>query len=83
MPKRNELKAIVAERGQITIPKQIRDSLGIGAGAVLKFEMKDRKIILSKDISEDPIARVVGILKGKTPYTSTDAYMNDIRGRME
>lgn len=83
MTKRNELKAVVAERGQITIPKQIRDKLGIEAGAVLRFEMKDRKIVVSKDIAEDSIARVIGILKGKTPYTSTDDYINEIRGRSE
>lgn len=83
MTKRHELKAVVAERGQVTIPKPIRDKLGIGAGAVLKFEMKDRKIVVSRELSEDPISRVVGILKGKTPYTSTDDYINEIRGRVE
>ena len=81
MSKRNELKAVVAERGQVTIPKQLRDKLGIKPGAVLKFEMKESKMIISKEHADNPVAQVLGILKGKTRYSSTDEYINEIRGK--
>lgn len=83
MTKRNELKAVVAERGQVTIPKLIRDRLGLVPGAVLTFELKGSKIIVTKQIVGDPVSSVYGCLKGATAYTSTDAYINAIRGVAE
>jgi antitoxin PrlF len=32
------MKAVVAERGQVTIPKRLRDRLGIRPGTVLEFQ---------------------------------------------
>ena len=83
MRRRQRLKAIVAERGQVTIPKVIRDRLGIGPGAVVSFELQDNKIIVSKELTADPIASVYGCLTGATRYASTEEYMTEIRGPTE
>ena len=32
------MKTVVSEKGQITIPKAVRDKLGIVAGTVVEFE---------------------------------------------
>jgi antitoxin PrlF len=80
MAKHNRLKAVVAERGQVTIPKRIRDTLGLMPGAILTFELSGNKITISKEVPTDPIAGLFGCLKGTTPYTSTDAYIKEIRG---
>jgi antitoxin PrlF len=80
MSKRNKLKAVVAERGQVTIPKAVRDRLGIRPGAVLIFELADRRIIVTKELTQDPIATVYGCLKAHTQYSSTDEYIGEIRG---
>lgn len=41
----------VTEKGQITIPKDLRDSLGFGAGSEVKFERADDGILLKKVVS--------------------------------
>lgn len=38
----------VTEKGQITIPKPLRDALGIGAGTEVEFERVDDAIVVRK-----------------------------------
>lgn len=83
MGKRKNLKTVVADRGQVTIPKLLRDKLGLGPGTVIVFELRNGKIILTKDATHDPIASVYGCLKKSVPYASTDSYINEIRGGAE
>jgi antitoxin PrlF len=43
------MSATVTSKGQITIPKQVRDLLGIGPGSVVDFERaEDGRIVLVK-----------------------------------
>jgi len=56
------MKAIVAERGQITIPKAIRDSLGLTPGVVLNLREENGRIVAEKAPVEDPVAKVTGCL---------------------
>jgi AbrB family looped-hinge helix DNA binding protein len=71
------MKAIVAERGQVTIPKAIRDRLGIRMHTVLNIEAKDGKLIAVKMDDRDPVSRVLGSLKMKS---GTDQLMREWRG---
>ena len=43
------MEATVAERGQITLPKAVRDALGLTKGTTLKVELDGGRIILRKD----------------------------------
>ncbi len=38
----------VGEKGQVTIPKELRNALGIGAGTEVAFEMADDAILVRK-----------------------------------
>jgi len=38
----------VTEKGQVTIPKELRDALGIGAGAEVTFQRADDAILVRK-----------------------------------
>lgn len=38
----------VTEKGQVTIPKDLRDALGIGAGTQVDFERSDDSIVIRK-----------------------------------
>lgn len=38
----------VTEKGQVTIPKELRDALGIGAGTEVEFERSDDSIVVRK-----------------------------------
>lgn len=70
------MKAIVAERGQVTIPKALRDKLGIRPGTALEFAAKDGTLIARK-AETDPVSRVFGCLgRGM----DTDKFMRGVRG---
>ena len=70
------MKAIVADRGQVTIPKKIRDSLGIVPQTVLEFHEENGKLIAVKATEEDPVSRVIGCLKIEN---GTDELMKELR----
>lgn len=38
----------VTEKGQVTIPKELRDEFGIGAGSEVVFERRDDVIVVRK-----------------------------------
>lgn len=70
------MKAIVAERGQVTIPKPLRDKLGIRPGTALEFSAKDGALVARKAAS-DPVSQVFGCLGGRG---GTDQFIREIRG---
>lgn len=74
------MEATVAERGQITLPKAVRDALGLTKGTTLKVELDGGRIILRKDVSE-ALRRVRGKFKLVGGLTTTDEAMRMIRGR--
>lgn len=73
------MEATVAERGQITLPKAVRDALGLTKGTLLKVELEGGRIILRKNV-DDAISRARGRFK-LPPGTTTDDIMREIRGR--
>ncbi len=71
------MKATVAERGQVTIPKVLRKKLGIKSGTALDFREENGRLVAVKIAGADPVARVYGCVKfGKR----TDALMRELRG---
>lgn len=73
------MEATVAERGQITLPKAVRDALGLTKGTLLKVELEGSRIILRKNV-DDAISRARG--RFKLPEgVSTDDVMRELRGR--
>jgi AbrB family looped-hinge helix DNA binding protein len=73
------MEATVAERGQITLPKEVRDALGLTKGTKLTVELEGSRIVLRKDVG-DVVSRVRGRLK-LPPGVSTDDVMRELRGR--
>lgn len=73
------MEATVAERGQITLPKAVRDALGLTKGTQLKVELDGSRIILRKNV-DDAISRVRGRVP-LPPGVSTDDIMRELRGR--
>lgn len=74
------MEATVAERGQITLPKAVRDALGLTKGSKLKVELEDGSIVLRKDVSA-ALAQLRGRFKLAEGFTSTDEALRAIRGR--
>ena len=71
------MKSIVSEKGQVTIPKKVRDRLGIRPGQVLDFHADQGRLIGVKATAEDPVESVFGILD---LGTSADEAMKRLRG---
>ena len=42
----------VTEKGQVTIPKDLRDALGIGPGTEVHFERRDDAVLVRKVAAE-------------------------------
>jgi len=69
--------AVVAERGQVTIPKTLREQMGIRPSCALSFSVRNGMLIAVKAETSDPVSRVVGCLK--TTKTS-DELLKELRG---
>ena len=57
-----DMKSTLSERGQITIPKKIREQLGLRPGQELEFETRDGLLIGRKRMVGDPVSAVTAIL---------------------
>lgn len=71
------MKAILSEKGQVTIPKALRDRLGLRAGQVLDFTDEHGRLVAKKAAETDPVESVFGILSSEP---STDALIASMRG---
>jgi AbrB family looped-hinge helix DNA binding protein len=51
----------VTEKGQVTIPKPIRDKLGIGPGSEVEFILRNGEVVIEarNDTAEDPETRLM------------------------
>ncbi len=73
------MKAVVSEKGQVTIPKDLRVKLGLRPGTILDFEAVEGKLVATKKDPTDPFSRWMG--KGKLPADlGVDDYLGLIRG---
>jgi len=72
------MKTSVSEKGQVTIPKALRDRLGIRPGQTLEFYEEGGRLIAARVAEADPVDRVYGIL---TAHRTTDALLRALRGK--
>ena len=70
----------VTSKGQVTLPKQIRDALGIQPGSEVEFELEDGRAILRKSIKGEVLTRWEGYLRDQLPADSVDEMMESLRG---
>lgn len=67
----------VSKKGQVTIPKAVRDRLGIGPGSLVRFVLAADGEVVLRPVEGDRFDRMVGTLK--TDMT-TDQIMALLRG---
>jgi antitoxin PrlF len=62
--------ATLTSKGQITLPKEIRDRLGLDAGSMLDFQVLEDNTITARQVKPDA-RRIRGLLKSPhaTPLT--------------
>ena len=51
------MRSIVAERGQVTIPKSLRDCLGIKPGTILEFFEEGGRLVAVKVDEKTPLMK--------------------------
>lgn len=67
----------ITEKGQVTIPKEIRENFGFYPGQEVRFVKRDRGVVLEKIQPVDVWEKYSGFLKiGK----KTDEVIRELRG---
>ncbi len=68
----------ITEKGQVTIPKHLRDRFGMTANVEVDITPTERGLLIRKrPAGKHPVERVYGILNGG----NTDDYLDEVRGR--
>jgi len=74
----------IGERGQVTIPKEIRDRFGLGPNIDVEFHVENGSIVLRKAPRKLEIERWRGRCRASFAdlgYRSVDEFVEDVRGR--
>ncbi|MCD6491908.1 MAG: AbrB/MazE/SpoVT family DNA-binding domain-containing protein [Candidatus Njordarchaeia archaeon] len=54
-------KTKVTEKFQVTIPKDIREKIGLMPGEIIEVEVMDEKtIVLKRDVVKNPLEHLIG-----------------------
>ncbi len=73
------MKPTVTSRARVTILRKLRERLGIDPGSVLRLHEHDGRIVLLKDVPEDPVKVVFGVLRHL--HQETDSVVGELRSR--
>jgi AbrB family looped-hinge helix DNA binding protein len=72
------MHSTISQKGQVTVPKPLRDRLGIRPGDRLDFTEEEGRIVVSKTTDKrDPVGTIYGILSLEE---STDEVLRELRG---
>lgn len=71
------MRTRVTDKGQVTIPKPLRDSLGIEPGDELEFAEAGGMLTARRVMRRDPLDALVGMVSERV---DVDAYLAAARG---
>jgi len=74
----------IGERGQVTIPKGIRDRFGLGPDTDIEFRVVNGSIVLKKAPKKLALQKWKGRCResfSDLGYSSVDKFIDDVRGR--
>ena len=72
--------ATMTSKGQITVPKKVRDALGLVPGSQIEFSVADGCAVLRKQVPTDAFDRWEGYLRGRLPGGTVDETIEMLRG---
>jgi len=67
----------MTSKGQVTIPKELREKLGIKPGGYIEIKETEAGYVIMKHIEDECLYKYVGILDGKN---SSDEVIRELRG---
>lgn len=62
----------IGEKGQVVIPKDIREYLGLETGTEINFKIEDNKVILKREDSKDFLKEFSNVPKIERKLTSKE-----------
>ena len=74
----------IGERGQVAIPKDIREQFGLGPETEVEFQVVGGSIVLKKAPKRLNLSKWKGRCAdsfAKLGYSSVDKFIDDVRGR--
>ena len=72
------MKSAISEKGQVTIPKAVRERLGLRPGTLIEFRAEEGKLVGTKAVPEDVFRKWRG--RGRLPRNlSVDEYLRRTR----
>ncbi len=77
------MKALVTSKGQVTIPKELRDRFGIAPGVHVDFTGTGDGIRIRKVVDRSKRSRVLGCLKTELADRSVAKLLEELRGPVE
>ena len=72
------ITAKVTSKGQITLPKKVRQKLGVEPGEMVSFEEKEGMVFIRRAVRPSPFDRWTGAFRGRA--RSTDELIRNLRG---
>ncbi len=77
-------RAKITSKGQVTLPKEMRDKIGIDTGSFIEIRETEAGYLINKQVDDDCLKRYIGILdkghKAGSNKTSSDDIIREIRG---
>ena len=72
------MKSTISTKGQVTVPVEVRDRLGLLPGTPVEFELREGGVFLRKGVSKaHPVDQVFGIIQLDA---SVDQLLEESRG---
>lgn len=74
------MKTTISRKGQVTLPKAIREAIGVATGARLNIRLgREGEVILSKDVEPGFYGKFLGRCAEQTPFASGDEAVRVLR----
>ena len=70
----------VTRKGQITLPKEVREALGLVPGSQVEFALEPGRGVLRRKASPEVFQRWEGYLRGRLPTGTVDEFLELLRG---
>lgn len=71
--------ATVTSKGQITLPRAVREALGLEPGAEVDFVIEPEGVRLRRRVSRAQLEKWVGCLPATDDLADVDALMDELR----
>jgi antitoxin PrlF len=74
------MKSTISSKGQITVPVEVRERLGLATGTTVRFELRADGVLLRKGAGRDhPVDKVFGVISPSRTQDSL-ALLDEMRG---